>query len=721
MRKYLCLLALLFFPLQAVDERYISGWKEALLKRGMKTFEDPAEQMSSPIKNQELVVKLRNPIYKNGILVTHEGGIIENSDIRIQAKTIQYIRKKDVDIEIHKIEAETDVVVRYKNRIFVGEELEYDFIKKEGTIYFGKTYASPWYMGGGKIDLKSDGSYDAHKVYFTTCENVDSSWDIHAESLNVTKKDLLEAKKIRFRLFHFLKLWLPSFNINLKKHFTSPIFKYKVNWDKSSGPRGSVRYQAYSWKDFATFLRLDYRWARGFGGAIETEYYPEHKRTTFLTKNYLGSDVIPNNLKKKRRYRLQGVYHSISPSGHTKADLTWDKYSDMRMPNDFKSDDFELSTEKKTELTVRHEEKNLIALLHSRIRANTFESTKQDMPTFYATMRPIPIFCNIISNNWVKVAYLDYAYSNKLSPSLSDFSSWRLQNFNEIYRSFHMGPFTLTPNIGVTGIFYSKKPNEDTSDGLGSIFYKALLNTQFFRTYSRHVHTIEPFINFYGQTSPTSRTDEHYIFSINDGFHRENILQFGLKNYLYSIKSKKAKPTFDSNLYANWFLDDLSPMLPRGYLTLNWNLPSVYLWSDFGWNFHRKTLDYSNIRMGWTANEDLALTFEFRHRSRYDYRKADHTNFILDVARRESEILQSPLSDKRNTFLTHIFMRINPLWTCQIESHIGWDRKKESFYNEFKIDLFTMLSTSWKARLSFEHTQADTLRVTWDVFMIKNK
>ena len=200
----------------------------------------------------EVTVDLRNPTYKNGILYTEEGGVIKTEDIRIQAQHIQYTQKKEEGLEIHKIEAEGDLLIQYKGKAYVGSELEYDFLTKTGTIYEGRTAASMWFIAGDAIELKADGSYRVKNVSITTCENKDSSWDLHAKKVNVFKQDLFEAKKIRFRMFKLPLFWLPSFKINLKK-FREPVFRYTVNWDKGQGPRAAIRYQLYSWQDFALY------------------------------------------------------------------------------------------------------------------------------------------------------------------------------------------------------------------------------------------------------------------------------------------------------------------------------------------------------------------------------------------------------------------------------------------------------------------------------------
>src|SRR3989344_8281160 len=125
-------LTILFFAIYSNDldtEKHISSFKQTLLKKGIKLLN---KTKNSDDKNNELIVDLRNPSYKNGILITHEGGVIKGSDIRIQAKTIQYIKRMENNILVHKIEAEGDLLIQYKGKVYVGDKLEYDFITKTG-------------------------------------------------------------------------------------------------------------------------------------------------------------------------------------------------------------------------------------------------------------------------------------------------------------------------------------------------------------------------------------------------------------------------------------------------------------------------------------------------------------------------------------------------------------------------------------------------------------
>ncbi|NGX35389.1 MAG: hypothetical protein K1000chlam1_00212 [Candidatus Anoxychlamydiales bacterium] len=700
-------------------DQIISSFKQTLIKKGTKLL-DKTKKPTASYKPHELIVDLRNPSYKNGILTTHEGGVIKGEDIRIQARSIQYIKRYENGRFIHCIEAEKDLIIQYKGRVYVGEEFEYDFTTKSGVVYDGKTFASLWYLGGDKIELKSDGSYHVENVYITTCENVDSTWDIHAGNVNVLKKDLLEAKNVRFRFFRLPTLWLPSFKINLKKFFGTPVIRYKVNWDKSSGPKGSLRYRLYSWRDFSLWGRLEYRLRKGWGGAIETEYLPEHGRTVFQTKNYLATDIIPKELLVKKRYRIQGVYHTINPSKTTKMDMVWDKFSDINMPSDFKSDDFELNTAKKTELTIRHQGDFLLGVLYARPRVNSFDTIKQNLPKGYLNLIPYKApNLNLVFYNYFIASYLDYEFSDKLSPSLMDFESARLETNNVVSRPFKNSFANFTPYAGFVGIFYNKSPSNDAKKQ-AMFLYGANLSSDFYKSFEKHKHVIQPYVQYQGITEPTEKVDSYYIFSIEDGYNKLNLIKTGIRNQIYSLRHIRAYPTFETNLYANTFLDSnfIPKTLPKIYLDINWNLPSVYFKAYSAWNLFKNTLDYSNFRLGWSVSQDLALSLEFRYRSSYDYRKANHENFILDVSREENILTKSPISDKRNTILTHIFFRLNPFWEVEIHSHHGWNRKNEPAYNEYKIDLFTTLSSSWKVRVSYQHTEPDD-RFSGAVYLIK--
>lgn len=678
-----------------------------------------------PLTPQELVVDLKNPVFSHGVITTTEGGVISGQGLRIQARKIQYTNKIENGIRVQKIFAEGDLMLEYSGRAFVGSTLDYDFVTRTGTLTHGKTFVDIWFLGGDKIELKEDGSFYITNAFITTCENQENTWEVNAKSVKITEDKLLAAKNIRFRFFKVPVFWLPSFKSNLKA-FTDPPVRYKVIWDKGLGPRVTMRYRVFSWRDLNLFFRLDYRIKRGFGAAFESEYFSPDGLTTFVTRSYGANDKVFPDERGPHRYRLQGLYHAQSKDEKTQAHLTWDKLSDTRMVNDFRSSDFEINTEKRTRLLIQHQLESTFFHFSVQPRANRFDSIDQQLPLLTIGIRPFQLGnSGIISSNYVSAGYLDYVYANDLRHQFhllglkSATRSARMETRNELYRPFSWGHFTVTPYVGAVGIFYSNNAAHHAI-GQGIFSYGFTGQTRLFKSYRRFRHMTEPYLEFQGLTSPTAALSHHFYFDINDGYDQLNQLKIGWRNSLFTHRQTGFLPMFTADLYTYGFFGKraFGQTFPRSYLSLSLSRPSYAIRGQVAWNNQEHVWDYANIATDVTINEDIAFGLEFRHRSRFDWRKADHHSFILDVARPIPELLHSPLSDGRDTLLTRLFIRLAPKWTCQIQSRHGWGRRNEPRYNAAKIDLYTMLTCSWRLRLSYERLPNDN-RFSTSVSLVK--
>ncbi|HSX37465.1 MAG TPA: hypothetical protein VLE95_01385, partial [Chlamydiales bacterium] len=578
------------------------------------------------IQALEIIVDLRNPTYQNGILFTDEGGVVKSKELRIQAQIIEYTHTKTNGKEIQQITAQGDLLIQYKGLVFVGEKLEYDFAANTGTLFHGKTLSSLWFISGEKIALHSDGSYVVENASITTSENKDSDWDVYAKSVIALKPDLFIAKNIAFRLFKIPTFWLPSLKLNLKKTNQDPVLRYFLDWDRGQGARAGMRCQLYSWRDFSLFGRIEYRWSTGWGGAIESEYFPPHGQTTFITRSYVGTDRLETAPNKQFRFRLEGAHHWKSQNGRTNTTLSWDKYSDVRMPSDFKSEDFEIAPAKQTLFWAHHQSPFLIANFKARPKVNVFESIKQDLPTFYLHTLPVNLASSgIISSFFFKSSYVDFSYSDQLAktPTLTppmDYRSGRFEAREKLHRPFFLGPLTVTPNFGATGILYTNSSSHDIQP-LGFLNYGADVRARAARIFETHKHVLEPYAGFLSLTRPTIRPDDHYIFSIADGYNQINQIQGGIRSFLYHKDSSEKGPWFTADLSANGFVaaPAIHQWIPYLYFWLEWRLPSIYLSLQNVWNFRNSVWDRSNAICKWTINENIALSLEARYRSEFDW------------------------------------------------------------------------------------------------------
>jgi hypothetical protein len=267
-----------------------------------------------------------------------------------------------------------------------------------------------------------------------------------------------------------------------------------------------------------------------------------------------------------------------------------------------------------------------------------------------------------------------------------------------------MGPVCFTPSIGFIGQHFSNTPQHHArGQAIGT--YGFTLNSTLFRSFPTFLHKLEPYLELSGLTAPTTPPHDHYIFTIEDGLARQTLFKPGISQSFYP-KNSNLIPDITLDLYTNIFANSTAfhRILPKLYLTSEFQYPSWLISTDIVYNFQQTLFDRLNIRSAWTINEDAAFTLEFRHRSRFDWRKSDHTNYIVDIERPIKQLLHSPLSDGRNTLLSKLQFRITPLWTCHVESHIGTGRKDEPNYYAYEVKLTTLLTGRWQMEFGYKYS-----------------
>lgn len=672
----------------------------------------PVEENSDlgTIQLQEgIIVDLREPSYSGGVLATDNGGVIKGPDFRIQARHIIYTRKTENQERTYTIVAEGDLIMEFGDYIFVGDRLEYDFLSKTGVIYDGRTMAEPWFFGGKHIILACDGSYVISNGFATTSMNYYPEWEISAQEAWLSRDRYLEAKNIQLRLFNVPLLWMPTFRANLDDIFDAPI-RYSIRLWGRQGPRVGLSYELFSWNQWKTILRLNYRLNRGPGGGFETYYRSLDHKTSLQTINYGAMDSSLIHPNERVRYRFQGIYDSLFMEDSVSVDMSWDKLSDKDMATDYKDKGLELDTAGRTQLIVRRQEQQWITNFISRVRLNAFQTLKQELPTLETTWRPFTLGeSGVIADMLVRASYLDFVYGNNLA-HVHDYSAPRIELSPKFYRQFKWGNLNVTPEAGAIGIFYGNSP-QSTVKWLAVGNLRCTLNTTLSRTYSNCKHVVTPYARYDYYTYPTISPNNHYIFDIDDGWYRLNMLRFGASQSLYyKSDSGYVERKILADVYGNAFFDTqtIHAVVPKVYADVVFNSTSFLKHVlNTAWDFSRNELDHFNFRTEWTINENIAIAAEYRHRDAYDWRKADHTNFILDSYRSIFQLRHSLLSDRRDTLLLHCFCRLHPNWAIEFQSRQGWNRIREPKYTEFEVDLLATLRSALNIKLTYQHREND--------------
>lgn len=656
---------------------------------------------------QGVTVDLRNPVYSDGVLNTSEGGVIRAPNIRIQAKKITYTNTRDGEIPVRKVCASDEVMIQYGDYIFVGEYLEYDFETCTGVIYCGKTSFPPWYFGGQTIYLFPNGNYTMLDSFITTSESQCPGWKISTKSVCINKNNDLDARDVRFKYGRTTLFWLPRLKINLNTIFDHPI-RYSFRWSGEQGPRLRMMYEVFNWNNFKTFLRFDYRITRGPGGGIETYYHTPDRRTCMETINYIAHDNAIEEPNEQIRYRYQGLYHKQMFNDRFSIDLSWDRLSDKDMATDYKDQGLELETACRTELRLRQQHDLWIANLLARVRINDFQTVNQQLPTFEGRLKPLMLgSTGIMSESMIRASYLDFEYSND-QLFVNDFNSPRVEMGQLFYRGFRYGAFNFTPFGGGLGIFYGN--NRDQLQRWAALATAgAELNTPIYKFYENYKHVMIPYARYRYDTYPTTAPNDHFIFDITDGQFRLDMLRLGVRNHFY-VKSPNSIVTrlVYADIFTNAFFntETLPNVIPKVYGEFAW-YPTSRLKQTLNtaWDFWHGELDHINIRNEITLSQNAAVAFEYRHRDKYDWRKSQKQNFILDSFRPVSQLVNSSLSDRRDTILCRLFWRFTPTWALNFDSRWGWNRRFEPYYGEYNVNLVGTISSAWTVRLGYRHQE----------------
>lgn len=655
-------------------------------------------------------IDLKEPVYEGGTLRTTQGGVIQGEGIRVQAQEISYSKGGEGDALYCTLSASGNLILQFGEYYFIAESLEYDFITQEGVLTNATTGVEPWFFGGETVYLNSDGSITLYNGFITTSETDERDWELTCESAVLEERRYLKAFDLKMRLLETPIFWLPCIQTDLESIFDSPV-RYNLKWGGSQGVRASMVYEVFNWNRFKTFLRLDYRIKRGPGGGIETYYLSEDHRQEFNTINYAAMDNSVSNPHETLRYRFQGLYRNLVYDDRVSIDLSWDKLSDIDMATDYNDRGLELDIAGRTQLLVRKQEETRIERFVSRLKVNQFQSVKQQLPTVEVSWKPkLLAHTGIYSDSFFRASYLDFSYSND-TLHVHDYNSTRVELKQEFYKPIPFRYFTLTPEAGGEMIFYGNSPHSGHSKFLALCYAGAEAKMAFTKFSGCTKHVLEPYVKFNYFSSPTVSPNNHYIFDIDDGWFQSNTLKVGCVNQLFrKTECGCLSRPLVVDLYTFGFFDTptIGKLFPKVYADVSYLASDTIRHAvDMGWDLQHNELDHFNIRTEWTAAKDIAIRGEYRHRSSFSWRKADHTNFILDSFRSEESLLHSQLSDRRDTLIGAFYYQFNPNWACEFEARQGWNRKCEPSYTEFEIDILGTLRSACNVKLSYQHKEGD--------------
>lgn len=658
---------------------------------------------TTALEKKNLEVQLIEPSYQNGVLSSVKGGVVRGEDFFLQAKKIRYVRRQEEGKPVHKIYAEGDLFIEFRGRFYTGEKVEVDADLRKSIITNGCTMIEPWYVGGKIIELEADGSGAIHNGYMTTSENEDNDWSIESKEVALSKGAKIKARNVRFCFVKLPLLWLPTFTTDLHSEHKAP-FKYRFRAGGRLGPRVGITYDLFKYKHFTSKVLFDILLKKGIGGGLEMDYENPEARTKFSAFNYAAHDLRSKEEHKYIRYRFKGNYDQVLFSNNVNLNASYDKLSDLQMRGDYVGDQIKSGRIAPTQIRFSKRSEDWISSFNTKVRVNNFQTIKQELPLLQFNARPVPLgSTGILLNNRFSTGFLEYKYATR-TPHVHDFHSTRTEISQDLYRNFLISSIVATPRIGYTAISYNNSPKDHAENlVIGKLGMDA--HMRFMRPFFTGTQIAQPYAQYDYLTIPTVGPRKHYIFDLQDGWHKVNTVRFGLKNFFMIKDDDNFLKRFQFDLYSRAFINTptISRSIPRIYADASWKATPYTAYSiGSAWDTKRRNMDHINLRSEITLSEDAALTLEYRHRNSFSWRKLDHENFIIDSFRSEKRLRNSQLSDRRDTILIGLFLRLTPTISLEFMSRNGWRRHKEPAYNAYEVNLVTIVRGALKLNFTYE-------------------
>ncbi len=675
----------------------------------------PAPLDDQPFKSSmdafkgQVNVQLNDPVYRDGMMITEKGGIATAQDLYIQAKNIAYIRrgpsKGSSGTSEHKLQASEMLYMVYEGKSYKGSKVEIDFTSGIIRIWDGCTKNGDWFVGGKEIEIRPDGNMYVKNAYLSTSENQRNDWSIEATTLTVLKGDSIKAHNVSFNFEKLPLFWLPSYSRSLKEgQGESAPFKYRMRWGGSQGFRIGLTYQLGTFGRWTHKAIADYNFKYGIGAGLLSIYDGPSSNERFEMLNYVAQGSRKSFNPKNLRYRFQGFYRNYFEESNINMVAMYDKLSDKGMKSEFSDHALSDARPALTQATLWRKESDWVAQMNTRVRINNFQTVKQELPLFTFNIRPHSLGnSRWMIDNRFSAGYLDYVY-NKSTHKVKDFSSTRSEVSQRLFTTFNPAPFTISPYIGYRAIHYSSSPQHRQRMQMMAEM-GALAKTRLIKFSPYGFQSIEPYLSYKSIIHPTVKPDRNYIFDLEDGWNSLHESRIGLQHtFIRSPSSSGFQQKICTDIFTRYFFSSSKIGSHPTKLWLNsvFNAtPTVAYKLMSAYDFRHKTTDHFNIQMRKTFSRTVAMTLEYRQRSKYAWRKIDPDNFIIDVTRSKQSLEKSEMSDERRAVLASIFWQAAPNLDIELTTARGWRKISDKGYYDMDLSIATIVRGALHIKLSY--------------------
>ncbi len=698
-KKSLLILSLsgfvLFFPVQVFSA---SPFKQS---------SEQAEKKDIPIQVHGDSVEYFHTEQK----VVGEGHVsIDYEDTRLTAdKVIVYMKTKVAYAQGH-------VVLTQAGSVFTGNELEYDFTKKQGNVSKMTATIDPSYYGKAeRIEKISDKHYRIIDGSITTCCGDDPLYRIQAHEVDIYPNEKVVVRNAVMTIKGTPVLFLPYF------------ITYFVDFDRFPVqiiPGKNSQWGAFllsKWRyhlaDRPSFqskgnILLDYRQKRGFGTGVENFYRGDKIGRGAIRLYYLDDDNPPENFDSER-YRAQWRHQSkltndttltVELNGTSDIDVIKDFFFREEYERDAFPDNYVSLITNKPEYTLS---------FLSRHRLNDFYTVVERSPevrfdTHNRSFANTPFYLR----QEVQFSNLKKEYAN----SPGELDTVRFDANHTLSYAGRVGDVSVTPHIGTRQTLYSRNLGGEEASGRG-IFDSGLdVSTRFYRTYDAYLHAggldynqirhiFTPTLSYNFRPNPTVSRTTLPQFDAIDALDKQNVVRFSFENKLQTKEHATDKtlvtreiarviPFFDYDAHTGRFSNvgidsELRPYTwlgietdatydPRTATVQTTNVDFYVTKGDasfgLGQRYLRDESSQTTVEFRWKINEEWSTNIY----ERYEFETNESKEFEITVSRVFSCIIVDFTYNHREGDTFYFAFRLKAFPTSSFGLSQSYNRPKAS-------------------------------------------
>jgi lipopolysaccharide export system protein LptA len=393
--------------------------------------------------------------YENGFATARDNVAIHVGDTDIYADNAQY-NSRTHDITVHG-----NVRIYRAVTMYLTDHAIYNTDTKEIKADQMQTDYEPYFVSGENVTSIGPNAYRIEEGNFTTHDNPDPSFHLHARTVRVYENDHVVFRNVTFYIGHVPILWWPYVYQSLNDAFS---FSVSPAFLSSWGTSLLTKVNFPITKNLNGIVHLDYRSRRGVALGFDANLtYGKDDSSWAKLKTYYLQDqnplinrtAVPRGLVSTGRYRVSlEDMTNFTDDIYAIVDVT--KLSDPYVMQDFYQNEFRIDPVPDDVVAVTKTAPNWTLTGTVRFQANEFFEQTERLPELAFDVNRTPILNGPIFYE-SETSFADLHRQFAENSGFENYSSTRFDTFHQLtFPNTYFGWLSIVPRAGIRETYYGR-------------------------------------------------------------------------------------------------------------------------------------------------------------------------------------------------------------------------------------------------------------------------